>query len=342
MPVTIGLMGFGRIGRDVYRVVSRSKEYRIGAISDIADHDALTYLLRYDSIRGRFPDEINYRDGYLYHWGREIPFLDGEDPGDVDWASYGVDYVIEATGRPRSHSEYVKHLDKGADRVLLCAPPLDPPDIAVLYGVNDDQLASAHRVISNGSNTAHCAAPVLKTIHENFGIERAHMTTTHAYSALQRLGDVPGGHLRNSRAAAENIMPSETNAADVLVKVLPELEGRLHSSSLRVPVPNGALVDVTMWLGKTVTAERINETVRTAASGPFAGILEYSEDPLVSSDVENSPHSSIFDSQLTMVQEGSLAKVLVWSDSSWGYIHRLVDLIGKVARMDGKVDGGAA
>jgi glyceraldehyde 3-phosphate dehydrogenase len=335
-------MGFGRIGRDVYRVASRSKELRIGAISDIADHEALTYLLRYDSIRGRFPDEIVYRDGYVYHWGREIPFLDGRDPGDVDWSEHGVDYVIEATGKPRSKSEYVKHLDKGAERVLLCAPPLDPPDISVVYGVNDDQLAPAHRVISNGSNTAHCAAPVLKTIHESFGIERAHLTATHAYTSMQRLGDVPGGDLRNSRAAAENIMPSETNASDVLMEVLPELRGRVHSSSLRVPVPNGALVDITMWLSKAATAERINETVRTAASGPFAGILEFSTDPLVSSDVENARHSSIFDSLLTMMQHESLAKVMVWSDSSWGYIHRLVDLIRKVARMDGKLEGGEA
>jgi glyceraldehyde 3-phosphate dehydrogenase len=335
-------MGFGRIGRDVYRVVSRSKELRVGAISDIADHEALTYLLRYDSIRGRFPDELVYRDGYLYHWGREIPFLDGRDPGDVDWSQHGVDYVIEATGKRRSKSEYVKHLDKGAERVLLCAPPLDPPDVSVVYGVNDDQLASAHRVISNGSNTAHCAAPVLKTIHESFGIERAHLTTTHAYTSTQRLGDVPGGHLRNSRAAAENIMPSETNASEVLMEVLPELRGRVHSSSLRAPVPNGALVDITMWLSKSATRERINETLRTAAGGPFAGILEYSEDPLVSSDVENAKHSSIFDSLLTMVQQDSLAKVMVWSDSSWGYIHRLVDLIRKVARMDGKLDGGEA
>lgn len=342
MPVTIGLMGLGRIGRDVYRLVSRSHALRIGAISDIADHEALTYLLRYDSIRGRFPDELVFRDGYLYHAGKEIPLLDGRDPGDVDWSAYGVDYVIEATGKPRSKAEYAKHLDKGAERVVLCAPPLDKPDASLVYGVNDDKLESGHRVISNGSVTAHCAAPVLKVIHDVFGVERAHLTTTQAYTAMQRLADVPGGQLRNSRAAAENIMPAETNACTVLMEVLPELEGRIHSSALRVPVPNGTLVDMTMWLSKPATAERINSVVRTAASGPYKGMLEYSVDPIVSSDVKDSPHSSIFDSQVTMVQHETLAKVLIWSDSTWGYVHRLLDLIRKVGRMDGKMFGGDA
>ncbi len=342
MPVTIGLMGFGRIGRNLFRILSRSDEIRFGAISDIADHDALTYLLRYDTILGRFPDEISYRDGNLYTWGREIPLLSGKNPGDVRWSDYGVDYVIEATGRTRNRAECEAHLEQGARRVLLCVPPAEKPDISVVYGVNDHDLAPAHKIISNASCTAHCAAPIVKILHDAFGLESVHMTSTHAYGSANRLADVPGGDLRNSRAAAENIVPSETNAGHVLQEVLHELEGRIHTSSLRVPVPNGSIIDMTFWTERPVTKGSINEVVRTAASGPFAGILEYMEDPIVSSDVENSPYSSIFDSLATMVLDENLAKVIAWFDNSWGYTQRLTDLIRKLAQMDGKLQGGAA
>jgi len=342
MPFSIGLMGFGRIGRNVFRILSRSKEIRIGAVSDVADHEALTYLLKYDTILGRFPDELSYKDGNLYTWGKEIPLISGRNPGDVDWTEYGVDYVVEAVGRPRSRVECEKHLDKGARRVFLCVPPVEHPDVSIVYGVNDHVLAPAHKIISNASCTAHCAAPVLKVLHDAFGVERVHMTSTHAYTSIQRLADVPGQDLRSSRAAAENIVPSETNAAAVLDEVLPELAGRIHSSSLRVPVPNGSIVDITFWAGRSLTRGSINEVMRTAAAGPYQGIIEYMDDPIVSSDVENSPYSSIFDSLATITQDGNLAKVITWFDSSWGYTSRLIDLMRKAAIMDGKLDGGEA
>ncbi|MDQ7005635.1 MAG: glyceraldehyde 3-phosphate dehydrogenase NAD-binding domain-containing protein [Acidobacteriota bacterium] len=343
MPVSIGLMGFGRIGRNIFRILSRSDEFRIGAICDIADHEALTYLLKYDTILGRFPDELTYRDGHLYTWGKEIPLLSARDPGDVDWSEYGVDYVVEAVGRPRSRSECERHLEKGARRVFLCVPPIEKPDVSIVYGVNNHMLGPSHKIISNASCTAHCAAPILKVLDGAFGLERVHMTTTHAYTSAQRLADVPGFDLRSSRAAAENIVPSETNAAAVLDEVLPDLAGRFHSSSLRVPVPNGSIVDMTFWAGQRLTRGGINEVMRTAASGPFEGIIEFMEDPIVSSDVENSPYSSVFDSLATMVQEGSnLGKVIAWFDNSWGYTLRLIELVELAAEMDGKLSGGVA
>ncbi|GAB4222272.1 MAG: type I glyceraldehyde-3-phosphate dehydrogenase [Acidobacteriota bacterium] len=335
MPVTIGLMGFGRIGRNVFRILHRSDEVRIGAISDIADHEALTYLLRYDSILGRFPSEVTFRDGRLYTWGREIPFLSGRDPADVPWRDFGVDYVIEASGRNRDRADLQGHLDNGARRVILCAPPREKPDISVIWGINHDRLTPEHRLISNASCTAHCAAPVLATLDRAFGIERAHLTAVHAYTNVQRLADVPGTDMRLSRAAAENIVPSDTNCAAVLEEVIPALEGRVRASSLRVPVPNGSIVDFTLWMKRSVTVDGVNEVMRTAASGPYRRILEYQQDPIVSSDVVNTSFSSVFDSLATMVLEGSLVKAIAWFDNSWGYSMRVVDLIHELARMDG-------
>ncbi len=338
MPVVIGLMGFGRIGRNVFRILHRSDEFRIGAISDIADHDALTYLLRYDSILGRFPSEVTHKGGRLYTWGREIPFLAGRDPADVPWRDFGVDYVVEASGRNRSREELGGHLEGGARRVVLCAPPRERPDLSVIYGVNHEQVRPEHRLISNASCTAHCAAPVLATLDRAFGIDRAHLTAVHAYTNVQRLADVPGDDMRLSRAAAENIVPSDTNCAAVLEEVLPELEGRIRASSLRVPVPNGSIVDFTIWMKRGVTRDGVNEVMRTAASGPYRGILEYQQDPIVSTDVVNTPYSSVFDSLATMVQEGNLVKVIAWFDNSWGYSQRVVELIRYIARQDGLIE----
>jgi len=345
MPITIGLMGFGRIGRNVFRLLARSEEIRIGAISDIADPEALTYLLRFDTTFGRFEDEVRHRDGKLYTWGREIPLLNARDPGDVKWSDYGVDYVIEATGKPRDVGTLRKHLAAGARRVILCAPPTlnEHPDAYIVYGVNDKELKPSHTVISAASCTAHAATPALAALNDAFGIERAHLTTIHAYTNAQRLADVPAGtNLRNSRAAAENIIPSETNAAAVIGEVLPPMEGKLTAAALSVPVQNGSIVDLTVWFGKPVTKDGINELMRSAAAGPYHEILEYLEDPVVSSDVVKSPYSSHFDSLATMVQEGSLAKLLVWFDNSWGYSHRVIDLVRLCGRQDGKLPEGRA
>jgi glyceraldehyde 3-phosphate dehydrogenase len=338
MAMTIGLMGFGRIGRNLFRILSRSENVRIGAISDIADHEALTYLLKYDSILGRFPDKVTFRDGRLYTWGREIPFLSGKDPKDVNWGDFGVDYVIEASGRDRSRDDLQGHIDNGARRVILCAPPSEEPDISVIYGINQKDVRPEHRIISNASCTAHCAAPVLAILDEAFGIERAHLTTVHAYTNVQRLADVPGDDMRMSRAAAENIVPSDTNCAHVLDQVLPNLRGKVRASALRVPVPNGSIVDMTTWMSRPVTKDGINEVMRTAAAGPYSEILEFMEDEIVSSDVSMTTYSSVFDSLATMVQEGSLAKTISWFDNSWGYSHRVIDLLRVVAVQDGKLE----
>jgi glyceraldehyde 3-phosphate dehydrogenase len=342
MPVTIGLMGFGRIGRNLFRILYDRTDMRIGAISDVADPEALTYLLRYDTILGRFPDLVTYKDGHVYVVGREIPFVQGRDPGDVDWAQHGVDYVVEATGRDRPMSSFARHLDAGARRVLLCVPPHDPPDRSIVYGVNHDQLRPEDRIISNASCTAHCAAPLLKILDAAFGLESAHMSVVHAYSSVQRLADVPADELRLSRAAAENIVPADTNVVKVLEEILPHLTGKLSASALRVPVANGSIVDMSLWFGKPISTARLNEVVRTAAAGPYSEIVEYATDPIVSSDVISSPFSSVYDSLATMSLGEDQAKVIAWFDNSWGYTHRLVDLIEACARMDHLLTEAAA
>ena len=336
MPVTLGLMGFGRIGRNLFRLLYRSEDIRIGAISDIADPEALAYLLRYDTILGRFPDLVTYKNGHLYTWGREIPMLSGKDPGDVPWSDLGVDYVVEASGRDRSRAEIERHLEAGARRVILCVPPRERPDISVVYGVNHERLRPEHRIVSNASCTAHCAAPVLAALHDACGIDRAHLTAVHAYTSTQRLADVPAEDLRLSRAAAENIVPAETNAAAVIEEVLPQLAGRIHASALRVPLPNGSIVDMTLWTGRPITRDGVNEVMRTAAAGPYRGILEFMEDPIVSSDVEAGAHSSVFDALATMVLGGDLVKVIAWFNNGWGYSHRVLDLVRRLREMDGK------
>jgi len=335
MPTTIGLMGFGRIGRNLFRILYQSEDIKLAAISDIADHKALEYLLRFDTILGPFPDEVSIRENNLYVAGRQIPMLSEKDPGDVPWGDLGVDIVVEATARHRSREEFEKHLKQGAKRVILCVPQKTPPDITVVMGVNDNQLKPKHRIVSNASCTAHCAAPVIKILNEAFGIQRAFLSTVHAYTNQQRLADVPSEDKRRGRAAAENIIPQETNAAQVVTELIPELAGRLTGASMNVPVPNGSVVDLVCWHEKPVTQVAINEVVRTAAaSAKWRGILHYEDDPIVSSDIIRSTYSSTFDSQATMVQKGNVSKTLAWYDNGWGYTHRVVDLIRKFVEID--------
>lgn len=336
MTVRVGLMGFGRIGRDLFRILHNRNDVRVAAISDIADPSALEYLLRFDTILGRFPEEVSIREGNLYVLGRQIPLLSYRDPGDVPWSAYGVDYVVEATGRIRARQEVERHLDRGAKRVILCVPPTDPPDITVVMGVNDDQLLAEHRIVSNGSSTAHCAAPILKVLHEAFGVERAFLTTVHAYTSQQRLADVAVEDLRRGRAAAENIIPQETNAAAVVMDLLPELRGRITGQAMNVPVHNGNVVDLVCWHEKPVTKLAINEVVRTAASSQhWKRIIHWEDDPIVSSDIMRSPYSSTFDSLATMVLGAEVSKTLAWYDLSWGYVNRVVDLIQRFMVLDG-------
>jgi len=328
-------MGFGRIGRNLFRILYESDDIRLAAISDIADHKALEYLLRFDTILGPFPDEVSIKEGHLYVAGRQITMLSEEEPGDIPWGDLGVDIVIEATARQRNREELERHLQQGAKRVILCVPQKTPPDITVVMGVNDDRLKPEHRIVSNGSCTAHCAAPILKILDDAFGIERAFLSTVHAYTNQQRLADVPSEDKRRGRAAAENIIPQETNAAQVITELIPELAGRLTGESMNVPVPNGSVVDMVCWHKKPVTVTAINEVIRTAAATDhWQCILNYEDDPIVSSDVIRNPFSSTFDAQATMVQQDKVSKTLVWYDNGWGYAHRVVDLIYKFYDMD--------
>jgi glyceraldehyde 3-phosphate dehydrogenase len=339
MPERIGLMGLGRIGRNIFRILYNSDDFRISAISDVADHAALAYLLRFDTILGRFPDEVSVKDGHLYAAGRQVAMLSGEKPGDVDWGALGVDTVIEATSLHRTRAELERHLEKGAKRVILCAPSLDPPDITVVMGVNDDRLEAGHRIVSNASNTAHAAAPVAKILHDAFGIRRAFLTTVHAYTNQQRLADVPNEDLRRGRAAAENIIPQASNSAEMLMGLLPELAGKVTGLAMNVPVPNGSVVDLVCWHDRKVTVEAVNEVVRTAAAGRrWQGVLAYEDDPIVSSDILQSPYSSTFDGLATMVLGENVSKTLAWFDNGWGYAHRVVDLLRRFRELDKRGD----
>ena len=334
MAVRIGLMGFGRIGRNLFRILYKREDLRVEAISDIADHKALEYLLRFDTVHGRFPDEVSIKEGALYCRGRRVAMLSGKEPGEVPWAEFGVDVVIEATARYRGRNEIARHLDAGAKRVILCVPPTDEPDITVIMGVNDHLLSVKHRIVSNASCTAHCAGPVIKVLHEAFGIRRAMFTTVHAYTNRDRLADVPDADLRRGRAAAENIIPTTTNAPVMLAELIPGLSGRLAGLAMNVPVPDGSVVDMVTWTEKRVDRTAVNEVIRTAAAGPLAGILEYEEDPIVSSDVIGNPHSSVFDALSTLTLGDNLVKTVAWYDNGWGYTNRVVDLIERFAAME--------
>ena len=333
-PIRIGLMGLGRIGRNLFRILYKSEDIEIVAIDEIADHKTLEYLIRFDTILGPFPDELSIKGGHLYVAGKQIPMLSNESPADVPWAEHGVDIVIEAAGRERTRAELEQHLQAGARRVILCAPPKDPPDLTVVMGLNDDQLKPEHRIVSNASCTAHCAAPIVKILNDAFGIERAFLSTVHAYSNQQRLADVPSEDPRRGRAAAENIIPQKTNAAVMVAELLPELAGRISAAALNVPVSNGSVVDLVCWHTKSVTDTAINEVVRTAVSSNWPGIVKYEDDPIVSSDIIRSPYSSTFDSIATMTLGDKISKTLSWYDNGWGYAHRVVDLIRAMSRLD--------
>ncbi|MCP3957995.1 MAG: type I glyceraldehyde-3-phosphate dehydrogenase [bacterium] len=328
----VALVGFGRIGRSLFRILYRSERIRVAAIRDPADPRALEYLLRFDTILGRFPDEVSLCEGHLYAYGRQTPVL--SDPADMPWNDLGVDTVIEATGKSRSREELECHLERGAKRVILCAPPLDPPDVTIVAGVNDGDLKPQHRIVSNGSCTAHCAGPVIKILHEAFGIRRAFLSTVHAYTNQQRLADVPSVDKRRGRAAAENIIPQTTNAAEVITELMPELEGRLSAMAMNVPVPDGSVVDLVCWHEKPVTEVAVNEVVRTAAESRFRGILDYEDNPIVSTDILRDSHSGTFDSLATLTQKGLMSKTLTWFDNGWGYSHRAVDLVDRFIEID--------
>jgi glyceraldehyde 3-phosphate dehydrogenase len=330
--VKVGINGFGRIGRNLFRAAYEAgSELEFVAVNDITDPETLAHLLRYDSILGRFPGEVEAREGAIAVDGTEIKVLAERDPAALPWGDLGVEVVIESTGLFTKRDDAAKHLDAGARKVIITAPATDP-DVTVALGVNFDSAydPEAHNIISNASCTTNCLAPVAKVLHEAVGIERGLMTTIHAYTADQRLQDMPHKDLRRARAAAINLIPTSTGAAKAVGLVLPELNGRLNGISVRAPVPTGSLVDLTFEAGRETNAEEINAAVREAATGPLAGILSYTEDAIVSTDIVKDPHSAIFDAEQTAVIEGSFVKVFAWYDNEWGYSNRCVELAARV------------
>lgn len=344
MPTGIGLMGLGRIGRNIFRILYKNDDLRLLAVSDVADPAALAYLLRFDTILGRFPDEVGIKDGHLAVAGRQVRMLTEEKGAQTTppWGELGVDVVIEATSKYRTRAEVERHFAAGAKRVILCSPPAEPPDFTIVFGVNEDQLRPEHRIVSAASVTAIAAGPVLKVLDGAFGIERAFLTTVHAFTNQQRLADVPDDDPRRGRAAGENIIPQETHAADLLMDLLPDLKGKLTGYSMNVPVANGSVVDLVCWHRQPVTVETVNEVVRAAASDDLRKILSYETEPIVSSDILLSPCSGTFDSLGTMVLGNDVSKTLTWFDNGWGYAHRVVDLLRRFESFDQQQKEAAA
>ena len=329
MAIRIGINGFGRIGRIVFRILTQRSEFEVVALNDLSDSHTLAHLLKYDSVHGRAPFDVSASEGEIAIDDRGIKVLAERDPAHLPWSELGVDFVVESTGVFRSKEACSKHLSAGAGKVLLTVPPKDEIDAMVVLGVNDEALKSEHRVISNASCTTNCLAPVAKVLHDNFGIERGLMTTVHAYTNDQRTLDLVHSDLRRARAAATNIIPTTTGAARAVGKVIPELDGKLDGMAMRVPVDDGSVVDLVAKLSNNVTKDQVNDALRQAANEQMQGILEYTEDPIVSSDVKGNPHSSVVDGLSTMVMDQDLVKIIAWYDNEWGYSNRVVDLMLK-------------
>jgi len=325
----VAINGFGRIGRSVFRVLDHHKEIDLVAINDIFDKDALVYLLKYDTVMGRYPGKVALDCDILNAGHQRVKLLSERIPEQLPWGDLGVDVIVESTGIFRQRAQLENHLTAGAKKVILTVPPKDEIDYMVVLGVNDDGLTTDHSIISNASCTTNCLAPMAKVLHEAFGIEFGVINTIHAYTNDQRLADVPHSDWRRSRAAAENVIPTTTGAARAVGKVLPELNGKLDGIAMRVPVPDGSVVDFNVRLEQEVTLEKINDAVHAAAeSGPLAKVLEYSTLPVVSTDIIGNKHSSIYDAPFTRIIDGNFIKTLNWYDNEWGYSNRVVDLIG--------------
>jgi len=332
--IRIGINGFGRIGRSVFRIVSeRPDDFEVVGINDLYDNDQLAYLLKYDTVMRVFEKDVSADEDSITVAGRRTRMTEEKDPAKLPWGEMGVDVVVESTGIMLTREKLQKHLDAGARKVVLTVPPKEPIDAMIVMGVNDGTLKPTDRLVSNASCTTNCLAPLAKVLHESFGIREAFMTTVHAYTNDQRLADVPHKDLRRSRAAAENIILTTTGAARAVGKVLPALAGKIDGMAMRVPVPDGSIVDLTARLEKPATAAEVNAAVREAARGPLARIIEYSEAPLVSSDVIGNPHSSVFDALSTTSTGDGWIKAVAWYDNEWGYSNRVVDLIERLASL---------
>ena len=330
----VGINGFGRIGRSVFRVLNNRDDVDVVAINDIFDKDALTYLLKYDTVMGRFPGDISLDSDILSAGNQKVKLIAERVPEELPWGELGVDIVIESTGIFRMKSQLESHLNAGAKKVILTVPAKDEIDYTVVLGVNDEGLKPEHRIVSNASCTTNCLAPMAKVLNESFGIELGVINTIHAYTNDQRLADVPHSDWRRSRAAAENVIPTTTGAARAVGVVLPELNGKLDGIAMRVPVPDGSVVDFNVRIKVDVTVDQVNDAVRSASeSGSLKNILEYSTLPVVSSDIIGNSHSSIFDAPFTRVINGNYIKTLNWYDNEWGYSNRVVDLVSLLGQV---------
>ncbi|HEX5135107.1 MAG TPA: type I glyceraldehyde-3-phosphate dehydrogenase [Thermoanaerobaculia bacterium] len=333
MTVRVGINGFGRIGRSVFRILSGRDDMEVVCVNDLYDNEQLAYLLKYDTVMRVFQREVTADADAMYVDGRKVVMTEEKDPAKIPWGKLGVEIVVEATGVLTRREKLEPHLAAGAKKVILTVPPKDKVDAMVVVGVNDGDLTSAHRIVSNASCTTNCLAPLAMVLDDAFGIEEGFMTTVHAYTNDQRLADVPHKDLRRSRAAAENIIPTTTGAARAVGEILPKLKGRLDGMAMRVPVPDGSVVDLSCRLRGKPAARDVNDVVRAAAEGRLKGVLEYSEVPLVSSDIIGNPHSSIFDALSTSAKGDGFVKVLSWYDNEWGYSNRVVDLIARLAEL---------
>ncbi len=339
MAVRVGINGFGRIGRLVFRIMmSRPNEFEVVGVNDITDNRTLATLLKYDSTHGRYAGKVSYDQESITVDGKRIRVFAEKDPSKLPWKEVGADVVLESTGLFTSRAAngkpgYDSHLAAGAKKVIISAPASDAPDLTCVMGVNDDKLTPDMKTISNASCTTNCLAPLAKVLNDRFGIEKGLMTTVHSYTNDQRVLDLPHKDLYRARAAAQNIIPTSTGAAKAVGLVIPELKGKLTGISLRVPTPTGSVVDLTVVLKKNATVEEINQSMREASEGRMKGILEYNQDPIVSSDIIGSSYSSIFVPDWTEVVEGNLVKVVSWYDNEWGYSSRSADLIAKVGNM---------
>ena len=337
--VKVGINGFGRIGRITFRALAaRSDEFEVVGINDLGDPKALAMLLKYDSVQGRFPGTVDVDGDSLVVNGRKIRVTAQRDPREIPWGELGAEVALESTGfftRREADGKpgYDSHIAAGARKVVISAPAKDEPDLTVVLGVNDDQLTSEHQFVSNASCTTNCLAPMVKVLHENFGLSHGLMTTVHAYTNDQKVSDQIHSDPHRARAAAINIIPTSTGAAKAVGKVLPAVDGKLTGISLRVPVPVGSITDLVATLDQDVTAEQVNAAMQAAAAGPLAGVMQYNEDPIVSSDIVGNTHSCIFDAPWTNVMNGRMVKVLGWYDNEFGYSNRTADLIARLAQL---------
>jgi glyceraldehyde 3-phosphate dehydrogenase len=333
MAVKVGINGFGRIGRNVFRVIAEREGIDVVAVNDLTDARTLSILLKYDSVHGKFKGDIDSKENAIIVKGKKVRLTKEKDPAQLPWKELGVEVVIESTGIFTKKADCEKHLEAGAKKVILSAPAKDQLDATIVMGINENSLKPEHKIVSNASCTTNCLAPLAKVINDNFGIEKGLMTTIHAYTNDQNVADLMHSDLRRARAAAINIIPTTTGAAKAIGEVIPELKGKLDGMAMRVPVANGSVTDLVALVKKKVSIEKINNAIKAASENELKGILEYCEDPIVSSDIIDNDHSCIFDSLSTYVVGDNLIKVIGWYDNEWGYSNRIVDLIELIAKV---------